>query len=128
MIFKMPSLDLSTEYVNKGQKKEKPLFPIMLLFAGLLEVCWAIGLKYTDGFSKLIPTVFTLITLMGSMYLLARATREIPLGTAYAIWVGIGTVGADVLGVVLFKEPMNLSRLVFLSLLVFSIIGLKFTA
>ena len=100
----------------------------MLLFAGLLEVCWAIGLKYTDGFSKLIPTVFTLITLMGSMYLLARATREIPLGTAYAIWVGIGTVGADVLGVVLFKEPMNLSRLVFLSLLVFSIIGLKFTA
>ncbi len=101
---------------------------LMLLFAGLLEVCWAIGLKLSNGFSRLGPSLFTAITLVGSMYLLARATQVIPLGTAYAIWVGIGTVGAVVLGVLFFKEPINLPRLFFLSLLVISIVGLKITA
>lgn len=101
---------------------------IVLLFAGLLEICWAIGLKYTEGFTRLVPTVFTLATLAGSMYLLAKAAQSLPIGTAYAVWVGIGAVGAGILGIILFKEPVTIPRLVFLSLLVISIIGLKATA
>lgn len=100
---------------------------LFLLLAGLLEICWAIGLKYTEGFTRLVPSVFTLTTLAGSMYLLAKAAKTLPIGTAYAVWVGIGAVGAAVLGIILFKEPVNLPRLGFLFLLVTSIIGLKFT-
>lgn len=101
---------------------------ITLFFAGLLEICWSIGLKYTDGFTKLIPSVFTLATLAGSMYLLAKATQTLPIGTAYAVWVGIGAVGAGVLGIFLFKEPVTVARLFFLVLLVVAILGLKFTS
>lgn len=101
---------------------------ILLFFAGLLEVCWAIGLKYTEGFTKLWPSVFTLATLAGSMYLLAKATNHLPIGTAYAVWVGIGACGAALLGVLLFKEPASPARVLFLVLLVISIIGLKSTA
>lgn len=101
---------------------------IILLFAGLLEICWAMGLKYTDGFTRLYPSLFTLATLAGSMYLLAKAAQTLPIGTAYAVWVGIGAVGAGVLGIVLFKEPVTLPRIGFLVLLVISIIGLKVTA
>ena len=101
---------------------------LMLFFAGLLEVSWAIGLKYTDGFSKLAPSVFTVVTLIGSMYLLSRATQVIPLGTAYAIWVGIGTMGVVLFDVLLFKELINFSKLFFLILLGISMIGLKLTA
>lgn len=101
---------------------------IVLLFAGLLEVCWAIGLKYTDGFSRLWPSVFTLVTLAGSMYLLSKAAQTLPIGTAYTVWVGIGAVGAGILGVVLFKEPATLTRLAFMTLLIISIVGLKMTA
>lgn len=101
---------------------------IYLVIAGLLEVCWAVGLKYTEGFTRLWPSVFTLTTLAASMYLLAKASNTLPIGTAYAVWVGIGAVGASVLGIFLFKEPVTVPRLVFLVLLVISIIGLKFTA
>lgn len=101
---------------------------ITLLFAGLLEVCWAIGLKYTDGFTKLTPTIFTLTTLAASMYLLAKAAQTLPIGTAYAVWVGIGAVGAGILGIILFKEPITFARISFMCLLVVSIIGLKATA
>lgn len=101
---------------------------IYLLFAGLLEICWAIGLKYTEGFTRLYPSIFTITTLAGSMYLLAKAAENIPIGTAYAVWVGIGAVGAGILGIFLFKEPVNLPRIGFMLLLVISIIGLKFTA
>lgn len=101
---------------------------IYLIIAGLLEICWAIGLKYTDGFTKLGPSVFTLTTLAGSMFLLAKAAQHIPIGTAYAIWVGIGAVGAGILGILIFKEPVSLARLGFMFLLIVSIIGLKFTA
>lgn len=101
---------------------------IMLIFAGLLEVCWAVGLKYTDGFTRAYPSVFTFVTLAGSMYLLAKAAQTLPIGTAYAVWVGIGAIGASVLGVFLFKEPVTLPRIVFMALLVISIIGLKLTA
>lgn len=101
---------------------------LMLIVAGLLEVCWAIGLKYTEGFTRLWPSVFTLVTLAGSMYLLAKAAESLPIGTAYAVWVGIGAVGAGVLGILIFKEPATLPRLGFMFLLVVSILGLKFTA
>lgn len=101
---------------------------IYLLIAGLLEVCWAVGLKYTDGFTKLIPSLFVGVTLAGSMYFLAKAAQQLPIGTAYAIWVGIGAIGAAILGIYLFKEPVNLPRLFFLGLLLVSIIGLKVTS
>lgn len=101
---------------------------VILTIAGLLEVCWAIGLKYTEGFTKLFPSIFTLITLAGSMYLLARASNVLPIGTAYGVWVGIGALGAAILGIVLFHEPATPARLFFLLLLLVSIIGLKVTS
>lgn len=101
---------------------------VLLAIAGILEVCWAIGLKYTDGFTKLIPSIFTLTTLALSMYLLARAGQVLPIGTAYAVWVGIGALGAAILGIFLFNESASPMRLVFLGLLLISIIGLKMTA
>lgn len=101
---------------------------ILLTFAGIFEVCWAIGLKYTNGFTRIGPTVFTLGTLALSMYLLAKAAEVLPIGTAYGVWVGIGAVGAAVLGIVLFQEPATPARIFFLALLVASIVGLKVTA
>lgn len=100
----------------------------VLVIAGLLEVCWATGLKYSEGFTRLVPSTFTLITLAASMYLLAKASQQIPIGTAYAVWVGIGALGAAIAGIVLFKEPLTISRLFFLALLIVSIIGLKFSS
>lgn len=100
----------------------------VLFFAGLLETCWAVGLKYTDGFTRPVPSLFTLITLAGSIFLLSKAAQTLPIGTAYAVWVGIGAVGAAALGVILFKEPVTPLRIGFMALLVVSIIGLKFTA
>lgn len=101
---------------------------IMLLFAGLLEICWATGLKYSEGFTRLYPSIFTIITLSGSMYLLAKSSQTLPLGTAYAVWVGIGAIGAVVLGVLIFKEPISLGKGIFFCLLITSIIGLKFSS
>lgn len=101
---------------------------ILLVIAGLLETCWAIGLKYTDGFTKLTPSIFTLVTLAGSMYLLARASQNLPIGTAYGVWVGIGALGAAILGIFLFHESASPQRLFFVGLLLVSIIGLKITA
>jgi quaternary ammonium compound-resistance protein SugE len=103
--------------------------PWMLLFvAGLLEVGWAIGLKYTEGFTRLVPSLLTGAAIVASMWLLAIAARTIPIGTAYAVWVGIGATGAAILGVVLFREPLSVARVVFLAMLVASIVGLKLTA
>lgn len=101
---------------------------IQLVIAGLLEICWAIGLKYTEGFTRPLPSAFTLATLAGSMFLLARAAQSLPIGTAYAIWVGIGAAGAGVLGIFLFHEPVTAPRIAFLALLVISIVGLKLTS
>ena len=101
---------------------------VNLVIAGLLEVCWAIGLKYSHGFTKLVPSLFTVITLAGSMLLLAKAVQIIPIGTGYAIWVGIGALGTAVLGILLFQEPITIIRFLFLTLLLVSIIGLKYTA
>lgn len=101
---------------------------LCLFFAGLLEVCWAVGLKYTDGFSKWAPSLFTGIALVASMFLLAKATQTLPIGTAYAVWVGIGALGTAIMGVLLFQEHLSVFRLLFLTLLFISIFGLKYTA
>lgn len=100
---------------------------IYLVIAGLLETGWAIGLKYTDGFRRPLPSVLTLIGIAASMALLGLAVRTIPIGTAYAIWVGIGTVGAVILGIILFDEPRDFARMFFVALLIVSLIGLKLT-
>lgn len=100
---------------------------LLLLLAGLFEICWAVGLKYTNGFRTLGPSLFVFLTLAASMILLAWAVRTLPIGTAYAVWVGIGALGAAILGVVLFDEPVTAARLVFLGLLLVAIVGLKLT-
>ena len=101
---------------------------IVLFVAGLAEIGWAVGLKYTEGFSRLWPTVGTAISLVASMGLLAYALRTLPLGTAYAVWTGIGTIGTAVLGMILFHEPATAIRLVCIGLIVCGIAGLKFAS
>lgn len=101
---------------------------LLLVVAGLFEVAWAIGLKYTQGLTKTIPMLFTGGALAISMYLLAKATKDLPIGTAYAVWVGIGALGAAIMGMILFKEPITPMRIFFLILLLTSIIGLKVTS
>jgi quaternary ammonium compound-resistance protein SugE len=100
---------------------------LYLILAGLLEVAWALGLKYTDGFTKLTPSILTVIAMIGSFGLLAQALRVLPIGTAYAIWTGIGAVGTAILGIVLFGEPRDLPRILCILLIVAGILGLKFT-
>ena len=98
---------------------------IILVLAGLFEIGWAIGLKYTDGFSKLWPTVWTLASMIVSLGLLGVAMKSLPVGTAYAVWVGVGAVGTALLGIALLHEPANAGRLLSLGLIVAGIIGLK---
>lgn len=100
---------------------------LLLLLAGLLEVVWALGLKATDGFTRLWPSLLTGTAIVASMALLGQAARTLPIGTAYAIWVGIGALGAAIGGVVLYDEAIPPLRAVFLGLLVVSIVGLKLT-
>lgn len=100
----------------------------LLIVAGLLEVVWALGLKYTDGFTRPWPTLITVLALIGSFVLLAQAARTLPIGTAYAVWVGIGAVGTAILGMALFGEPVNAARLVSLGLVVAGIVGLKLSS
>ncbi len=99
-----------------------------LLIAGLLEVVWAIGLKYTEGFSRLWPSVITGVAMVGSMYFLAQALKTLPVGTGYAIWTGIGAVGTAILGILLFSESANPARLISIALIVGGIVGLKLSA
>jgi quaternary ammonium compound-resistance protein SugE len=99
---------------------------ISLLIAGLFEIGWAIGLKYTDGFSKLWPSVWTVASMIVSLLFLEYALRTLPVGTAYAIWVGIGAVGTAILGMWLFNESRELARIICLLLIVAGVIGLKF--
>lgn len=101
---------------------------LFLVLAGLLEVGWAVGLKYTEGFTKPVPSVLTALSMAGSVYLLSLALRGIPLGTAYGIWVGIGAVGAAIAGMVLFKEPASTLRIVSIVLVVAGIVGLKLSS
>jgi quaternary ammonium compound-resistance protein SugE len=101
---------------------------ILLIVAGILEAGWAIGLKYTDGFTKLVPSVLTILGIVVSMVLLSIAARTLPIGTAYAVWVGIGAAGAVILGIVFLDEPFTAARMAFLTLLLVAIVGLKATA
>lgn len=101
---------------------------VLLMIAGLLEAGWAVGLKYTEGFTKPVPSVLTILAIIASMYLLALSARTLPIGTAYAVWVGIGTFGTIVMGMVYLGEPANAGRVFFLILLLIALIGLKLTA
>ncbi|HCK80068.1 MAG TPA: quaternary ammonium compound efflux SMR transporter SugE [Candidatus Competibacter sp.] len=98
---------------------------VLLVLAGLFEVGWAIGLKYTDGFTKLWPSLGTVAAMALSFVLLSEAMKSLPVGTAYAVWVGVGAVGTALLGIALFDEPANAGRLVSLGLIVLGIVGLK---
>ncbi len=98
---------------------------VYLIVAGLFEIGWAIGLKYTEGFSKLVPSVLTIGAMIVSVVLLEVAVRQLPVGTAYAVWTGIGIVGTAILGIILFKEPATAMRLVSIALIVGGIVGLK---
>jgi len=98
---------------------------VVLVVAGVLEIGWAVGLKYTEGFTRFWPTVGTAAALISSMGLLAVALRTLPLGTAYAVWTGIGTVGTAVLGIILFREPATAMRLLCIAMIVAGIVGLK---
>ena len=100
---------------------------ILLFFAGLLEAAWAIGLKFTDGFTRPLPSLLTMLGIVSSMGLLSLAARHLPIGTAYGVWVGIGALGASVLGILLFGEPASPLRILFLVLLAVSIMGLRLT-
>jgi quaternary ammonium compound-resistance protein SugE len=101
---------------------------IFLLFAGLFEIGWAIGLKYTDGFTRPVPTVLTVVSMIISLGLLGLALKTLPVGTAYAVWTGIGTVGTALLGIWLLGEPATALRLACIALIVCGIVGLKLVA
>jgi quaternary ammonium compound-resistance protein SugE len=98
---------------------------LSLILAGLLEIVWAIGLKYTDGFTRLVPSAITVTAMIASVYFLALAVRTIPIGTGYAVWTGIGAVGVAILGMILFGEPKTLLRVGSILLIVAGIVGLK---
>ena len=101
---------------------------LYLFVAGVFETAWAIGLKYSAGFTKFGPSVFTVVAMMVSLYLLALALRTIPVCTGYAVWTGIGTVGAAILGILLFNESREIARILCILLIVAGIIGLKLTS
>jgi quaternary ammonium compound-resistance protein SugE len=98
---------------------------VWLTLAGLLEIVWAVGLKYTEGFTRLLPSALTVVAMVGSVYLLALAVRAIPIGTAYAVWTGIGAVGVAIVGMVLLGEPKDALRVGSILLIVLGIAGLK---
>jgi quaternary ammonium compound-resistance protein SugE len=98
---------------------------VYLLLAGLLEMVWAVGLKYTEGFTKLTPSLITIAAMIGSFALLAQALRYLPIGTAYAIWTGIGAIGTVILGMILFNEPRDLPRILCILLILSGIVGLR---
>jgi quaternary ammonium compound-resistance protein SugE len=98
---------------------------VILFLAGLFETGWAIGLKYTEGFTRLWPTVWTVFAMIVSLWLLGIAVKTLPVGTAYSVWVGVGAVGTVILGIALLDEPANTARLISVSLIIGGIIGLK---
>ena len=101
---------------------------IYLSIAGVFEIAWAIGLKYTEGWSRLWPSIITAVLMIASFYFLSLAVRTLPIGTAYAVWTGIGTVGAAILGMVLFDEPRDVLRVLCIALIIAGIAGLKLTS
>lgn len=101
---------------------------VYLAIAGVFEIIWAMGLKYSQGFTKLYPSLITLGGMIISFYLLSLATKTLPIGTAYAVWTGIGALGAVILGIFLFRDPVSISRILFLCLILIGILGLKLTS
>lgn len=101
---------------------------VLLIIAGVLEVGWSIGMKYTDGFTRLVPSLFTGAGIVASMLLLSYAAKSLPIGTAYGVWVGIGAAGSAVLGMVLLGEPATAARIFFVCLLLVAVVGLKATS
>lgn len=101
---------------------------LILLLAGLLETVWAVGLKYTHGFTRPLPTIGTLVAMTASVWLLSIAVKNLPLGTAYAMWTGIGAVGAVILGIILFQEPVTAARIGCVALILAGLLGLRLTA
>ncbi len=101
---------------------------IYLAIAGLFEIAWAIGLKYTEGWTKLLPSIVTGVLMIASFYFLSLAVKTLPIGTAYAVWTGIGTVGAAILGMILFNEPREIVRVAYIFLIIAGIAGLKLTS
>ena len=101
---------------------------IILVIAGLFEVGWAVGLKYTEGFTRLWPTIWTAVAMIISLWLLGIAMKSLPIGTAYSVWVGVGTVGTVVLGILLFDESASVARVISILLIVAGIVGLKLSA
>jgi len=100
----------------------------ILILAGLFEVAWAMGLKYSEGFSRLWPSLFTAVTMLASVLLLGYAMRALPVGTAYSVWVGVGAAGTVILGIIMLDEPVTVGRLLSITLIVIGIIGLRLTA
>lgn len=96
-----------------------------LILAGFFEVGWAVGLKFSDGFTKIIPSIFTVVTMAASLYFLSLSLKTLPLSSSYAIWTGIGTIGTVILGIIIFKEPISVVRIVCVLLIVAGIVGLK---
>jgi quaternary ammonium compound-resistance protein SugE len=101
---------------------------VILIIAGFFETGWAIGLKYTQGFTRLWPTVWTVLSMIVSLWLLGIAVKSLPIGTAYGVWVGVGAVGTLILGIVLFGEPVNRGRMLSAGLIIAGIVGLKLSA
>jgi len=100
----------------------------ILFIAGLFEVVWAVGIKYTEGWTKLWPAVFTVLAMIASFYLLSVALKTIPMGTAYAVWTGVGTIGTVIFGIIYFKEPTDILRMVCILLIISGIVGLRVLA
>jgi quaternary ammonium compound-resistance protein SugE len=100
---------------------------IILFLAGLLEIAWAVGLKYSEGFTRTWPTIGTIVAMLASIMLLEIAMRTLPVGTAYSVWVGIGAVGTVIAGILLWNEPVNAARMISVALIIAGVIGLKFT-
>jgi quaternary ammonium compound-resistance protein SugE len=99
-----------------------------LIIAGLFEVVWAVGLKYTKGFTELWPSIITATAMMISFYFLSQALKTLPVGTGYAVWTGVGAVGTAIMGIILFDDPRNLGRILCIGLIVAGIVGLKLTS
>ncbi len=101
---------------------------LILFFAGIFEIVWAVGIKYTEGWTRLLPSTITVIAMVASFYLLSMALKNIPIGTAYAVWTGIGTIGTVIYGIIYFKEPVDILRIVCILLIICGIVGLRLLA
>jgi quaternary ammonium compound-resistance protein SugE len=100
----------------------------ILFIAGLFEIAWAVGIKYTEGWTRLWPSVLTVIAMVASFFFLSLALKHLPMGTAYAVWTGIGTIGTVVYGIIFFKEPTDILRILCIMLIIFGIVGLRILA